>query len=131
VVKPGSPIQSYADLRGKKIGVSNLGTTDYPVTRAVLKSIGLDPDKDVSWIGVGDGITAGVALDRGAVDALAYYDVGFGIAENAGIALRYLPRPPKVPMIGGVFMGARRDFIEKNRALCVGYGRAMAMASEF
>ena len=39
VVKPGSPIKSYADLKGKKIGVSDFGGTEYPVTRNVLKSL--------------------------------------------------------------------------------------------
>ena len=47
-VKPESGIQKYEDLKGKKIGVSDLGTTDYPVTRAVLQNIGIDPDKDVT-----------------------------------------------------------------------------------
>ncbi len=46
-VKPESGIQKYEDLKGKKIGVSDLGTTDYPVTRAVLQNLGIDPDKDV------------------------------------------------------------------------------------
>jgi len=57
-VKPESGVQKYEDLKGKKIGVSDLGTTDYPVTRAVLQNIGVDPDKDVQWTAVGAGITA-------------------------------------------------------------------------
>lgn len=130
-VRPGSPIKTYEDLRGKKMGVSNVGTTDYPVTRAVLRNIGIDPDKEVSWQAVGDGVTAGVALERGAIDALAYYDTGFGTIENAGIALVYLPRPANVPMIGGFFLAAKRDFMRQNRALCVAYGRTVAMATEY
>ena len=46
-VLPDAPFKSYEDLKGKKIGVSDFGTTDYPVTRAVFKNIGIDPDKDV------------------------------------------------------------------------------------
>jgi NitT/TauT family transport system substrate-binding protein len=130
-VKPDSPIQSYADLRGRKIGVSNLGATDYPVTREVLANLGLDPDKDVSWAAVGEGLIAGVALDRGTIDALAYFDTGFGQIESAGIALRYLPRPASVPMIGGFFLAARRDFVERDRAACLAFGRSVAMATEF
>jgi NitT/TauT family transport system substrate-binding protein len=130
-VKPDSPLKTYQDLRGKKIGVSNMGTADYPVTQAVLRSIGIDPDKEVTWTAVGEGTTAGVALDRGAIDGLAYFDTGFGIIENAGIKLRYLPRPPNVPMIGGFFLAARREFIASNRALCIGFGRSVAMATEF
>ena len=75
VVKPGSPINSYQDLKGKRIGVSDFGATDYPVTKMVLKSIGIDPETDVKWIAVGNGVPAGVALERGQIDALAYHDV--------------------------------------------------------
>jgi NitT/TauT family transport system substrate-binding protein len=130
-VKPDSPIERYEDLRGRKVGVSNLGATDYPETRAVLANLGLDPDKDVSWAAVGEGVIAGVALDRGTIDALAYFDTGFGLIESAGIALRYLPRPARVPMIGGFFLAARRDYIERERAACVAFGRSVAMATEF
>jgi NitT/TauT family transport system substrate-binding protein len=130
-VRPDSPLKSYHDLRGKKIGVSTMGSADYPVTSAVLRKLGIAPDKEVTWTAVGEGTTAGVALERGAIDALAYFDTGFGTIENAGIKLRYLPRPPDVPMIGGFFLAARRDFIESNRALCVGFGRSVAMATEF
>ncbi|MDE2229473.1 MAG: ABC transporter substrate-binding protein [Alphaproteobacteria bacterium] len=131
VVKPGSPIKSYAGLKGKKIGVSNLGATDYPVTREVLKNIHVDPDTDVSWVVVGEGVSAGVALERGVIDALAYFDTGFGAIEAAGMQLRYLPRPHRIPFIGGFFIGARRDYIEKNRATCVAFGRSIAMSTEY
>jgi NitT/TauT family transport system substrate-binding protein len=130
-VKPQSALQRYEDLRGKRIGVSNLGTADYPVTRAVLANLGIDPDSGVSWAAVGEGVIAGVALDRGTIDALAYFDTGFGQIESAGIALRYLPRPASVPMIGGFFLAARRDYIEREGAACVAFGRAVAMATEF
>jgi len=130
-VNPASPIKDYAELKGKKIGVSNLGATDYPVTREVLKNIGIDPDKDVSWVVVGEGVSAGVALQRGMVDALAYFDTGFGAIEAAGMPLRYLPRPHRVPFIGGFFIGARRDYIEKNRAACVAFGRSIAMSTVY
>lgn len=130
-VKPDSGLQKYEDLRGKKIGVSDLGTTDYPVTRAVLKNLGIDPDKDVQWVAVGAGVSAGVALQRGVIDALAYFDTGFGQIEAAGIEMRMLPRPHDVPLIGGLFLSARADFLKANRQLAVGYARAVAKSSEF
>lgn len=122
-VKPDSAIQRYEDLKGKKIGVSDLGTTDYPVTRSVLKNLGIDPDKDVQWIAVGAGVSAGVALQRGIIDALAYFDTGFGQIEAADIAIRMLPRPKDIPLIGGLFLSARSDFLRANRKLAVGYAR--------
>src|SRR3954468_16522299 len=125
-VKPESSVQKYEDLKGKKIGVSDMGTTDYPVTRAVLQNNGIDPDKDVTWIAVGAGVSAGVALQRGVIDALAYFDTGFGQIEGAGIEMRFLPRPANIPLIGGLFISARADFIKANRKLCVGIARACA-----
>lgn len=130
-VLPDSPIKSYNDLKGKKIGVSGLGTTDYPVTRAVIANLGMDPDKDVQWLAVGEGVTAGVAVQRGAIDALAYFDTGFGQIEATGIKLHLLPRPEKVPMIGGFFVNAKRDYLQQNRKLAVGFGRSGAKAAEF
>lgn len=131
VVRPDSPLKTYADLKGKTIGVSDLGITDYPVTRAVLARMGIDPDKDVKWLAVGAGVPAGVALERKVIDALAYFDTGFGSIEAAGIALRFLPRPKDIPMIGGVFLAARADFLKAERKLAVGYARSVAKASEF
>ena len=130
-VKPEAGIQKYEDLKGKKIGVSDLGTTDYPVTRAVLQNIGIDPDKDVTWIAVGAGVTAGVALQRGVIDALAYFDTGFGQIDAAGIPMRMLPRPANVPLIGGLFISAKADFLKDNRKVAIGFARAVNKASEF
>ena len=131
VVKPGSPIKNYEDLKGKRIGVSDFGATDYPVTKSVLRSIGIDPEKDVKWISVGNGIPAGVALERGQIDALAYYDVGFGQIEAAGIKLQFLPRPADLPMVGGQFLMAHRALLQSDRALAVGFGRSVCKASCF
>jgi NitT/TauT family transport system substrate-binding protein len=130
-VLPDSPIKDYKSLKGKKIGVSDLGTTDYPVTRAVLKNLGLDPDKDVSWVAVGAGVTAGVALQRGVIDALAYFDTGFGQIEAANISFRILDRPKDVPLIGGLFLSAMEDYIKANRKVCIGFARGVAKSSEF
>ena len=108
-----------------------MGTTDYPVTRAVLQNIGIDPDKDVTWIAVGAGVSAGVALQRGVIDALAYFDTGFGQIDAAGIGMRMLPRPANVPLIGGLFISATANFLKDNRKTAIGFARAVNKASEF
>jgi NitT/TauT family transport system substrate-binding protein len=130
-VQPDAAFKSYEDLRGKKIGISGFGTTDYPVTRAVFQNLRIDPDRDVQWVAVGEGTTAGVALQRGSIDALAYFDTGFGQLEAAGMPMRILPRPQNVPMIGGFFVSARTDQLQKNRKLAIGFGRSGAKATEF
>ncbi|CCE03380.1 ABC transporter substrate-binding protein [Bradyrhizobium sp. STM 3809] len=130
-VPPGSALRSYTDLKGRKIGVSDFGATEYPVTKNVLKALGLDPEKDVSWVAVGNGTPAGVALQRGVIDALAYFDTGFGQIEAAGIALAYLPRPTTIPMVGGQFLMAMPATFEKDRDLLIGFGRSVCKASQF
>lgn len=130
-VKPGSPIKSLADLRGKKIGVISLGVSDYPVGRAVMRVAGLDPDKDVSWLAVGEGVTAGIAVERGDVDALYSIDTIFGTIEAAGIGLSYLPLPTNIPRVGGIYLAALPEFIRDHRAQIVGFGRGVAKAQVF
>lgn len=130
-VKPGSKATSYSDLKGLNIGVSDFGGTEYPVTRNILKGMGIDPDADVKWTAVGNGVQAGVALQRGAIDALAYYDTGFGVIDGAGIPLTMLPRPANLPMIGGQFLMALRPRLVADRALMTGFGRSTAKASIF
>ncbi len=130
-VLPDSKIASYEDLKGKKIGITGFGGTEYPITSTVLKSLGINPATDVKWVAVGQGVAAGVALKRGAIDALAYFDVGFGGIEAAGIALKFLPRPAKIPLIGGQFLTAKRSLLKANRKLVIGFGRSVAKASTF
>jgi NitT/TauT family transport system substrate-binding protein len=67
----------------------------------------------------------------GAIDALAYYDTGFGQIEAAGISFKLIPRPPKLPLIGGQFVEARNELLGKDRALAVGMGRSVCKASQF
>src|SRR6202022_764964 len=64
VVPRDSTIQSVGDLRGKSIGVSALSSGAVPVAKALLASGGLDPDKDVKWVGVGTGAPAGTAPNK-------------------------------------------------------------------
>jgi len=130
-VAPDATVTSYEQLKGKRIGVSDFGATDYPVTRNVMRSLGLDPDKDFKWIAVGNGVPAGVALQRGAIDALAYYDTGFGQIEAAGIPFKLVPRPAKLPLVGGQFLETRVQTLESQRPMVVGVGRTVCKASQF
>ena len=47
-------IRSVVDLKGKTIGVSTTtdpGTPDYFLAKIIAASVGLDPAKDINWIG--------------------------------------------------------------------------------
>jgi NitT/TauT family transport system substrate-binding protein len=62
-------IKTAADLKGKKIAVSNPGSSFDVVTRESLPKMGLQPDKDVTIISTGSVANAVTALLNGAVDA--------------------------------------------------------------
>ena len=130
-VKPDSPVKSLADLRGKRIGVSGFGLSEYPVGRAVMTLAGFNAEKDVSWLAVGEGVPAGQALERGDIDGLFFFDTGFGAIEAAGIKLRYLDMPPNVPKTGGLYLSAAKDTLTQHRAWAVGLARGTAKASVF
>ena len=128
-VKPGSPVKTLAQLKGKKIGVHNFGTSEYQIGKTLLKLSGLDPENDVSWLAVGE--AAGFSLVKGDIDALVYFDTGFGTIEASGIKLSYLPLPPNVPKVGGLYIAATKKMFAERRADLVKYGRAVAKSMLF
>ncbi len=88
-VPADSPIKRVAELKGKTIGVLSLSSGAVPFAKAMLKSEGFDPEKDVSWVPIGQGAQAVHAVRSGQIDALAYWDWGYAILENGGARFRH------------------------------------------
>src|SRR5215471_21418593 len=130
-VKPDSPIKSLAELKGKSIGIRNQGDTGYFGARAMFKELGIDPDKDVDWVSIGEGGPAGEAIYRGRVDAMAFWDGSFARIEIAGFPLRQLPNSPGTAKLFGNCYGVRRSALAKDRDLYVRFFRAMAKGTVF
>jgi NitT/TauT family transport system substrate-binding protein len=131
VVKPDSPVKTIADLKGKTIGIRNQGDSGYPFARAMLKELGINPDKDVEWLPIGEGGPAGDAIYRGRADAMAFWDGSFARIENAGYKLRYLENTPGLKRLNGATYGVRKSDLAKNRDKYVRYFRAMAKSTIF
>lgn len=62
-------LQSPKDLKGKKIAVGGLGGTNMAAARASVKFLGLDPDRDVTYIVIGAASTRMAAMESGSIDA--------------------------------------------------------------
>src|SRR5215467_2766428 len=43
-------IRTVADLKGKTVGVQNLGNSPYVFVSAIAAHVGLDPAKDINWV---------------------------------------------------------------------------------
>jgi NitT/TauT family transport system substrate-binding protein len=92
-VKPGGAIKTAADLKGKKIGIISYGSGSYPYTKAFLAGNGLK-ESDVTLVPTGSAVAlAALQLDKGEVDAIAYFKSAYAGAEFTGSKFTYLPNP--------------------------------------
>jgi NitT/TauT family transport system substrate-binding protein len=81
-------IKRPEDLKGKKIGVSSLGSLTDFLVRSIAKKKGLNPDRDITLITTGGSDTERVmALKAGAVDATAVSHPGYGMAQRMGYSM--------------------------------------------
>jgi len=71
VLEVSSDIKNTTDLKGKKVGVSSVGSSSDIATRVALRKLGLDPDKDVTIVAVGSSQQRTAALLAGAIQAVA------------------------------------------------------------
>jgi NitT/TauT family transport system substrate-binding protein len=77
-------IRSVENLKGKKAGVSSLGSGPDSLLREVLKKHGLDGGRDVAIMPVGSGTARFFALQAGSVDAAMLSIPANLMAQDAG-----------------------------------------------
>jgi len=78
-------IKRPEDLRGKKIGVSSLGSLTDFLVRSIARKKGLNPERDITLLSTGGSDTERVmALKAGAVEASALSHPGYGLARKMG-----------------------------------------------
>jgi NitT/TauT family transport system substrate-binding protein len=79
-----SDIRSVDSLKGKKVGVSSLGSGPDSLLREILKKHGLDGGRDVAIMPVGSGTARFYALQAGTVDAAMLSVPANLMAQEAG-----------------------------------------------
>src|SRR5262249_58408359 len=62
-------IKRPEDLKGKRIGVSQLGSSTDFIARVAARRIGLNPDKDIQIVGIGGQGDRWTALTTGQIQA--------------------------------------------------------------
>jgi len=106
--------KSVKDLKGATIGIASIGGTNHISTRLTLKEFGLDPEKDVKLIAIGDEKLIYDAFKIGRTDAVVLappYSIqlkreGFPVLANTA---QYVT----IPFSG---LGTTLDRIKSNRA---------------
>jgi NitT/TauT family transport system substrate-binding protein len=120
----GSGITGVADLAGKRIGVTNVGSSGATFARVALQLAGLDQDA-ATFVPIGVGAQQISAIQDGQVDALALWDTQYQIVRSAGIAITNLPVDGMTGLFGGGF-AARKGRLESDQDAFVRFGRAFA-----
>lgn len=129
-VPADSPIQTFADLKGKTIGVISMASGGVVVARAQLASAGIDPNTQAHIVVAGEGAQTAALLRSKQVDALSQFDTQYAMVENAGQKLRLLPLGEMAPFPGnGLF--ALDKTLKEHRAEAVAIGRGLAMGEIF
>jgi NitT/TauT family transport system substrate-binding protein len=121
-------IKTWADLKGKKIGVSTFGSVTDALTRYALRKHHLDPDRDVTIVQAGAAQSGYAALMAGTINAVILSPPYKWRAADAGYSTiatqehEIAPRWPKVLYV------AKTDFLKNNPATCEAFLRGHVAA---
>jgi NitT/TauT family transport system substrate-binding protein len=128
-VPKDGPVQSVQDLKGKVIGISEPGGGEVPMIKAALKGAGLDPDKDVRLIPIGEGSPATFdAIKSGRVHAYSSNFADTLAVELAGIPLRDIT-PEEFDVFPAQMMIATPENLAKHREALISLARGVAKAT--
>ena len=78
-------VKTVADLKGKKIGLTTMGSQEDAVTRYLLKEHGFVPDRDVAIVAVGSAPNRLAALSKGIIHASTFIPPQDIAAEKLGL----------------------------------------------
>ncbi|MDR1362777.1 MAG: ABC transporter substrate-binding protein [Spirochaetaceae bacterium] len=127
-----SDILTVADLRGKRIGVDEIGGTPMSVASVAVGSVGIDPQTEIEWIPYPSDQAVQV-LEKGEVDVIAAWDPFATQAELTG-KYRVLVDIAKDPLFAGkncCFIFASGKLVKENPAAIAAVLRALAKAVEY
>lgn len=129
----GSPrVQSGQDLKGKRVAVASLSGTGALATRASLRALGIDPEKDVTLIVIGAASIRMSALEAGSVEAaIMPVPWNFRLTQKGFKELIFTGKVLTQPLTG---IATSRDRIDKNpeqiRRMLRGFLRSLKAVKE-
>ena len=119
-------IRRPQELKGKTIATSQIGGRAGEIARMVIRNIGLDPDRDVTYLAVGGTVSRLAALSTGKVHAAPISQIVVPVAEERGLSIMQLD---PIPLIVDALWTSRK-FAEENPQIVQnvlrGYVRAIA-----
>jgi NitT/TauT family transport system substrate-binding protein len=122
-----SSIGTVEELKGKKIGVSNVGSSSDIATRVMLRKFGIDPEKDVTIVPVGSLQNRTAALLNGAIDAGMAQPPDQLALEDKGFHVIYNMAEQKLPSVGNC-IAVRRSWLNSNKEAAQRYIDSLVQA---
>jgi len=102
VLAGGPDVPDTASLGGRRLAVSRLGASPHLATKFILKHLGLDPERDVSYVQVGNTPERVAALVSGSVNAtILSLDEGSLVGGQPGMRILVDMTTENVPYCAG------------------------------
>ena len=129
VLAGGPNVTSRAEITGKRFGVSRFGTSSPLATKFIMKQLGLDADRDVSYVQVGNTPERVSALLAGSIDgSVLTVEEGLIVGEMPGMRILVDMTKENLPYCGnGWFM--QRDYARDNEEIIRRTARATVQAT--
>lgn len=124
-----SNLRSPSDLKGKKIGVSSVGSMSAYLVRELVARSGLNPDRDVTLLAIGGTAARTAALFGGSIDAALIVAPDNYALERKGyrrllVASDYVNYP-----LSGV--AASSDQLVQNKAMVISFLKGLLQGARF
>jgi NitT/TauT family transport system substrate-binding protein len=130
VLAGGPSMPNRASVQGKRLAVSRLGTSSHLATRFIVKQLGLDPDRDVDYIQVGNTPERLSALLAGNVDgSILSVDEAALLGELPSMQIVVDMTQENIPYCGNGLVALRKYLQEQPdtvRRLTKAFATAMA-----
>jgi NitT/TauT family transport system substrate-binding protein len=120
VLEARAEIKTPADLKGKKVGISNAGGSSDIATRVALRAMGLDPDKDVVIVALGSHAQRTAALQAGTIGAGVDHPPNTVDDEKLGMHPIYDLAAKKLPT-AQTTITTKRSWLTANKATAQRY----------
>lgn len=126
----GQPnLRSPAELKGKKIGVSSVGSMSAYLVREILARNGLNPDRDVTLLSVGGTSSRTAALFGGTIDAaLVVAPENYALERKGYRRLLFASDYVNYPLSG---VATSADLLAKNKPLVTSFLKGLLEGAKF
>ena len=125
-----SPVRNAEELKGKRVGVSQLGASPDFIARLGLRQLGLNPERDVTIVPIGSPGERWAALNAGHVQASLFQPPFTLRARKSGFLTLFDFSTLDFPYIlSGVL--TTRSFIRSDREIVMNFMRGLTDGMDF